>query len=56
MEFMYQMIETLGYLQNIGMSHRNIKPQTILVDRKPNKVTYKMADFYDAMLITPKKL
>lgn len=41
--FAYQMLKSIGYLRSIGICHRDIKPQNILVD--PEDYTLKVCDF-----------
>jgi len=44
--YSYQMMRSLAYIHSIGVCHRDIKPQNILVD--PSDHTLKMCDFGSA--------
>ncbi|EZG53808.1 protein kinase domain protein [Gregarina niphandrodes] len=47
----YQMIRSLGYLHSLGICHRDIKPQNLLVDSKTHVV--KLCDFGSAKRLYP---
>lgn len=44
--YAYQMLRSLAYIHNIGVCHRDIKPQNILVD--PESHVVKLCDFGSA--------
>ena len=56
MNFAAQMISTLGYLQELGISHLNVKPQNILVQINNRIPTYKLADFEYAIIVNPRNI
>ena len=41
--FSFQMLKSIGYLSSLGICHRDIKPQNILID--PEDYTLKLCDF-----------
>ena len=41
--FSFQMLKCIGYLHSLGICHRDIKPQNILID--PKDYTLKLCDF-----------
>ena len=41
--FSYQMLKCIGYLHSLGIAHRDIKPQNILIDPEDNSL--KLCDF-----------
>ncbi|CAD8123261.1 unnamed protein product [Paramecium sonneborni] len=49
--YSYQMLRALAYLQGIGICHRDIKPQNILVN--PNSHVLKFCDFGSAKRLIP---
>jgi len=49
--YTYQMCRALGYLHTIGVCHRDIKPQNLLVDTKTH--TLKICDFGSAKKLIP---
>lgn len=44
--YSYQMLRSLAYIHNIGVCHRDIKPQNILVDSESHVI--KLCDFGSA--------
>ena len=44
--YAYQMLLSIKYIHSIGITHRDIKPQNVLVDQKTNKI--KLCDFGSA--------
>lgn len=44
--YSYQMIRSLAYIHSIGICHRDIKPQNVLVD--PDSHMVKLCDFGSA--------
>lgn len=51
--YTYQMIRSLGYLHSMGICHRDIKPQNLLVDRSTHVL--KLCDFGSAKRLFPGK-
>ena len=49
--YAYQMLTSIKYIHSIGITHRDIKPQNILVDQKTNKI--KLCDFGSAKKLIP---
>jgi len=49
--YAYQMLLSIKYIHSIGITHRDIKPQNILVDQKTNKI--KLCDFGSAKKLIP---
>ncbi|AAK39667.1 putative protein kinase (nucleomorph) [Guillardia theta] len=48
--YMYQVLRALGYLHSMGICHRDIKPQNLLID--PATQHLKLGDFGSAKLLT----
>ena len=51
--YAYQMMLSLKYIHSIGITHRDIKPQNILVEENTNKI--KLCDFGSAKKLTEGK-
>lgn len=49
--YAYQMIRSLGYLHSLGICHRDVKPQNLLVD--PSTHALKLCDFGSAKRLFP---
>ncbi|CAO3594433.1 unnamed protein product [Absidia cylindrospora] len=49
--YMYQVIRSLAYIHSLGICHRDIKPQNILLD--PSTSICKMCDFGSAKVLIP---
>jgi glycogen synthase kinase 3 beta len=49
--YMYQMFRSLAYIHAIGICHRDIKPQNLLLD--PNTGVLKLCDFGSAKILIP---
>ncbi|GAA5797022.1 kinase-like domain-containing protein [Helicostylum pulchrum] len=49
--YMYQVIRSLGYIHALGICHRDIKPQNVLLD--PASGICKMCDFGSAKILVP---
>jgi glycogen synthase kinase 3 beta len=49
--FAYQMLKSVGYLQSLGICHRDIKPQNIMIN--PKDFTLKLCDFGCAKKLVP---
>ncbi|KAI7854764.1 kinase-like domain-containing protein [Circinella umbellata] len=47
--YMYQVLRSLAYIHSLGICHRDIKPQNILLD--PNSGICKMCDFGSAKIL-----
>lgn len=49
----YQMFRGLGYLHLLGISHRDVKPENLLIDNQ--KMVLKLSDFGSAKLLVPQE-
>ncbi|KAG0190984.1 regulator of ime2 [Apophysomyces sp. BC1034] len=49
--YMYQVIRSLAYIHSLGICHRDIKPQNVLLD--PTTAICKMCDFGSAKVLVP---
>lgn len=49
--YMYQIARSLAYIHSLGVCHRDIKPQNLLLDSKTHKV--KLCDFGSAKVLVP---
>ncbi|KAJ1473790.1 kinase-like domain-containing protein, partial [Baffinella frigidus] len=49
--YMYQVLRALAYVHSMGVCHRDIKPQNLLLD--PNSHVVKLCDFGSAKLLVP---
>lgn len=49
--YTYQMCRSLGYLHSLGICHRDIKPQNLLVDSRSHVL--KLCDFGSAKRLLP---
>jgi serine/threonine protein kinase len=49
--YVYQMLRSLAYLHSVGICHRDIKPQNLLVDAKTRIL--KLCDFGSAKALQP---
>ncbi len=49
--YVYQMMRSLAYLHSVGICHRDIKPQNLLVDTATH--TLKLCDFGSAKALQP---
>lgn len=52
---MYQIFSGVAYCHTMGVMHRDLKPQNILVDLSGDNYTIKIADFGLARPFTPAK-
>ncbi|OII72749.1 protein kinase domain-containing protein [Cryptosporidium andersoni] len=52
--YIYQLFRAVGFLHSLGICHRDIKPQNLLVDTKNN--TLKLCDFGSAKRLIPNEL
>lgn len=48
---MYQLFRSLAYIHNLGICHRDIKPQNLLLD--PETAVLKLCDFGSAKQLLP---
>ena len=51
--YTYQMFKGLAYMHSLGICHRDIKPQNILID--PRKHIAKICDFGSAKCLSPRE-
>lgn len=49
--YMFQVLRSLAYVHSMGVCHRDIKPQNLLLD--PNTHAVKLCDFGSAKLLVP---
>lgn len=49
--FMYQLLRSLAYIHSLGICHRDIKPQNLLID--PATGVLKLCDFGSAKILVP---
>lgn len=49
--YVYQMLRSLAYIHSLGICHRDIKPQNLLVN--PDSHELKLCDFGSAKVLTP---
>jgi len=49
--YMYQILRSLAYIHSLGISHRDIKPQNLLLD--PRTGVLKLCDFGSAKILVP---
>lgn len=49
--YVYQMLRSLAYIHSIGICHRDIKPQNLLVNPETHEL--KLCDFGSAKVLTP---
>lgn len=49
--YMYQILRSLAYIHSLGICHRDIKPQNLLLD--PRTGVLKLCDFGSAKILVP---
>ena len=49
--YMYQIARSLSYIHSLGVCHRDIKPQNLLLDTKTHRVL--LCDFGSAKVLVP---
>ena len=49
--YMYQIMRSLAYIHSLGICHRDIKPQNLLLD--PRTGVLKLCDFGSAKVLVP---
>jgi len=47
--YIYQLCRALGYVHSLGVCHRDVKPQNLLID--PNSHELKLCDFGSAKIV-----